>query len=244
MLEAPSIWFRNICRKNHLLVDDGQMELLERYVARLLDWNRKINLISRKDEENVWQSHILHSISPLFRIRLTPNPVILDLGTGGGMPGVPLKIMLPESQFLLVDATQKKIAAVQDILVSLGIGGIEALWGRAEDVVNRKDLQSHFEYIVARAVAPLKDLVRWSLPFLRTNIRNAPPEAGELRHLAPPALIALKGGELSDEIAMANRLNGVESIDVENLVFDGSEELTATDKKVVIVKFKSTQALQ
>jgi 16S rRNA (guanine527-N7)-methyltransferase len=224
-----------------LAVDDRQMELLERYVARLLNWNRKINLVSRKDEEYIWQSHILHSISPLFKIRFFPSPLILDLGTGGGMPGIPLRIMLPDSHFLLIDATQKKIGVVQDILISLGIDGIEAAWGRAEDLSKRKDLQSHFEYIVARAVAPLKDLVRWSLPFLKTKMDDTPMVTDEVKRIAPPALIALKGGELSDEIAGASRLRAVQSVDTENLVFKGSEELSASDKKVVIVTFKTTQ---
>src|SRR5512140_2094922 len=115
-MEAPAIWFHNICRKNGLNPTDGQIRLLEQYVSYLLEWNQKINLISRKDEEQVWQNHILHSAAPLFKVKLDPNPRIMDLGTGGGLPGIPLKILVPESEFLLVDSTRKKTVAVQDMI--------------------------------------------------------------------------------------------------------------------------------
>ena len=233
-METPSIWLRTICRKNGLPVSDNQLALLQDYVAQLLNWNLKVNLISRQDEELVWQNHILHSVSLLFKIKLRRPSVIMDLGTGGGLPGIPLKILLPDVDFLLIDSTRKKVIAVQEILRGLGLPGIEAVWGRAEDLVKQKNLLSHFDYIITRAVAPLTMLVSWSKPFLRSA-----PTAEQMEddcRLSPPALIALKGGDLEEEIAETNRREKIGLIKVVDLVYSGSEEISSTGKKIVVVK--------
>ena len=234
--ETPPIWFRTICRKNGLMVDDKQIDQIERYASLLLEWNKKINLISRKDEENVWSGHILHSVSILFAVKFIDKPSVVDLGSGGGLPGIPLKILLPRSTFMLIDSTQKKITAVQDIITKLGLQGIEALWGRGEELSRQSNLSSHFDYIVARAVAPLDDLVRWSAPFLQGagRERAAEPESPTLQ---PPALVALKGGDIQTEIAKTTRMKEVRSIEVSDLNFSGSEDLPSTGKKIVVVKF-------
>ncbi len=236
-MQNPELWFQTICRKNGLAPTDSQVRLLERYVTLLLDWNRKINLVSRKNEDQVWQSHILHSASLLFKIRLAANPTILDIGTGGGMPGIPLKILLPDSRVVLLDSTRKKIAAVEDIIHNLGLERIEAVWGRAEELSSHANLISHFDYIVARAVAPLADLVKWSEPFLRRHRNSEGDRSTDPAFVPPPALLALKGGELEDEVSRASRLRKQQSVDVVDLVFPSSEELSATDKKLVIVRF-------
>lgn len=234
-METPGIWLRTICRKNGLPVSDDQIALLQDYVARLLDWNRKVNLISRQDEELVWQNHILHSVSLLFKLKLRRPSIIMDLGTGGGLPGIPLKILLPDVDFLLIDSTRKKVIAVQEMLRGLGLPGIEALWGRAEDLVKQENLLSHFDYIVARAVAPLTMLASWSKPFLRPALTAEQRESDG--RLSPPALIALKGGDLEEEVAETNRGEKIGSIKVMDLVFPGSEEISSTGKKIVVVKF-------
>ena len=236
ILETPPIWFRSVCRKNGLVIDNGQVDQMERYVSLLLEWNKKINLISRKGEENVWSSHILHSASILFTLKLVDNPAVLDLGSGGGLPGIPLKILLPRSTFRLIDSTQKKITAVQDIITRLGLQGVETSWGRAEELSRQSNLSSHFDYIVARAVAPLDDLVRWSAPFLQRvgQERSVVPGSPTLQ---PPALVALKGGDIQTEIAKTKRMKEVRSIEVADLIFSGSEDLPSTDKKIVVVKF-------
>jgi 16S rRNA (guanine527-N7)-methyltransferase len=234
-LEKPGIWLRTICRKNGLVVSDDQTKLMERYVDQLLGWNKKVNLISRQDEELVWQNHILHSISPLFKLKLKDSPTILDLGTGGGLPGIPLKILLPNSEIILIDATRKKIIAVDDMLAKLELQGIRALWGRAEELAREQSLVSHFDYIITRAVAPLNDLITWSKPFLRlstTVLRTA-----ENVYPPFPALIALKGGDLEEEIGKASRGEKIHSIEVVDLVFPGSEEMSSSGKKIVVVRF-------
>ena len=234
-LETAGIWLQTICRKNDLIVSDEQVGLLERYVDYLLEWNRKVNLISRQDEELVWQNHILHSVCLLFRLRLRKNSKIMDLGTGGGLPGIPLKILLPDSEILLIDSTRKKITAVQDMLRALDLGGIVGLWGRAEELAKDPKLHSHFDYIVARAVAPLNDLIAWSKPFLRPSPEAPHPEGTD--QPPPPALIAPKGGDLGQEIDEAKREQNARSIEVVDLVFPGSEEISTSGKKIVVVKF-------
>lgn len=234
-MESPTLWLHNICRKNGLQPTDHQLELLEHFVVFLLEWNRKVNLISRQDENLVWQNHILHSISPLFKLTLKAKPVVMDLGTGGGLPGIPLKILLPESEFMLVDSTKKKVNALQDIVGRLSLRGVSALWCRAEDLVKEQNLLLHFDYIVARGVAPLNDLIAWSRPFLKPASLEL--DEGGQAQVRPPALIALKGGELEDEIAKAKSRSKTRSIEVVDLVFPGSEEFSGPGKKVVIVHF-------
>jgi 16S rRNA (guanine527-N7)-methyltransferase len=235
-LEPSSLWLRTICRKNGLILNDAQAHLLERYVAHLLEWNRKINLISRQDEAGIWGNHIFHSLTPLFSLKMKGNARFMDLGTGGGLPGIPLKILLPGAEFVLIDATRKKIASVQDIINKLELTGISTAWGRAEELSRDQNLVSHFDYIVARAVAPLDDLIAWSTPFLRKT-RPAGDLASESPNVSPPALIALKGGDLDDEIAKARRRRQARSIEVVKAVMHGSEELPATGKKILVVRF-------
>lgn len=235
-VETPGFWFSTICKKNGLNPSANKILLLERYVGFLLEWNKKLNLISRRDEEQVWSGHILHSIAPLFKMQFCRNPRIMDLGTGGGLPGIPLKAFLPDSEILLVDSTRKKILAVQDMIGKLGLQGIDAVWGRAEDLAHSGNLVSHFDYIVARAVASLSDLIKWSIPFVRRGAIHEFTQSTTPPPLTPPALIALKGGDLDAEVTKAKRSGTVRSIEIVNLVFQGSEEISSIDKKIVIVK--------
>lgn len=236
-VETPGIWFSTICRKNGLSPPDEQVGLMEQYACLLLEWNQKINLVSRKDEDQIWSNHILHCASILFRLRLLPGQRILDLGTGGGLPGIPLKILLPELEFLLLDSTRKKINAVQDIIERLRLEGISTLWGRAEELAGNRNLVSQFDYIVARAVAPLNDLIKWAAPFVRHGIRGHSISSSTRLTVIPPALIALKGGDLDKELADAKRGGLIRGIEVIDLVFHGSEQISSSDKKIVVVNF-------
>ena len=240
-MENPEIWLRTVCRKNGLQVDDRQLFLLAQYVRLLLDRNQESNLISRKDEANVWENHILHSIAILFKISFLPKSRILDLGTGGGLPGIPLKILCPDSSFVLLDGTQKKIDAVADITRRLSLDGLETYWGRAEEIGKKERFYEKFDYVIARAVAPLKDLIKWSSPFLiRSSGGRSVLETrskSDIAQVDPPALVTFKGGDLDKELAEAGRRH-VKATKVINLVFNGSEQILATDKKIVIVKIE------
>lgn len=149
-----------------------------------VEWNAKINLISRKDIEFLFERHVLHSLAIAEFINFKDGTTILDIGTGGGFPGIPLAIMFPNVKFTLVDSIGKKIKVVEDMISRLNLTNATAICDRAEN------LQGTFDYIVSRATAPLNDLYKWSLPKINKVQKNA----------IPNGIICLKGGELDEEI--------------------------------------------
>ena len=237
-----SILFRTICAQNGLQLSDEQLRLLEGYAVRLLEWNKKINLISRRDEEIFWTRHILHSLSLIFKVEIPEGVKILDLGTGGGLPGVVLKIVRPDLLFTLLDSTQKKINVVKDLLSSLGLTGIDAVWGRAEDLGKQREYAGRYDIVVARAVAPLKALVHWSCPFLRRSTtkmdvrRESEPEPTK-KQINGAVLVAFKGGDLNDEIRELRNQPNVGPISTIELILKGSTQLDDRDKKIVVVEY-------
>ena len=161
-----------------------QLRLLKKLYV---EWNEKINVISRKDIDNFYLHHVLHSLSIATNFSFTPEDNILDLGCGGGFPGIPLAIFFPEATFHLVDSNNKKLTVVQEIATSAGIKNITVQHIRAEDIKNRK-----FNTVISRAVAPLSDLWRWSRPLIKKTNNST--------ENIPNGLICLKGGDLSKEI--------------------------------------------
>ncbi|HEY6083512.1 MAG TPA: 16S rRNA (guanine(527)-N(7))-methyltransferase RsmG [Chitinophagaceae bacterium] len=150
------------------------------------DWNKKINVISRKDIEALYEKHILHSLSIAAVIDFQPGTEIIDIGTGGGFPGVPLAIFFPEVQFHLVDSIGKKIKVVQAVADALQLKNISAEQARVETIQSRK-----FDFAISRAVASLKELCKWSKPLIKKGAGQ------DLSN----GLISLKGGNLHQEIA-------------------------------------------
>ena len=149
-----------------------------------IDWNSKINVISRKDIENLYEHHVLHSLGIAKIIQFRPGTSIMDLGTGGGFPGIPLAILFPETKFHLVDSIGKKVRVATEVANAIGLKNVTFRHARAEE---EKQL---FDFVVSRAVMPLGDLVKIS----RKNIRK------EQQNALPNGLICLKGGELEHEI--------------------------------------------
>ena len=148
-----------------------------------LDWNSKINVISRKDIENLYEHHVLHSLGIAKVIRFRPGTQIMDLGTGGGFPGIPLAILFPEVQFHLVDSIGKKVRVASEIANSIGLKNVTFRHARAEEEKGKLD------FVVSRAVMPLTDLLK----IIRKNISSKQQNA------LPNGLICLKGGELGNE---------------------------------------------
>ena len=231
--------FRSVCLKNGLSISDGELSRLATYAALLIEWNQKVNLISRKDETQIWQNHLLHSISPLFKLKLASRLKILDLGSGGGLPGIPWGILMPKSNLLLLDSTQKKISADAAIVETLRLQNIQTVWGRAEDLGRKPELSQKFNVVVVRAVAPLRDLIAWAKPFLAPGSMQDTLEiyGCGTRSLKYPCLLALKGGDLQNEIAVVRRKTGGPQIETINLAFEGSSNFFLSDKKLVIVEF-------
>ncbi|RZS70876.1 16S rRNA (guanine(527)-N(7))-methyltransferase RsmG [Pseudobacter ginsenosidimutans] len=167
--------------------NETQLQQLAALEALYADWNEKINVISRKDFDSLYEKHVLHSLAIAAAFEFQPGAVIGDLGTGGGFPGIPLAIFFPEVKFHLVDSIGKKIKVVQAVAEGLGLKNVTAQHSRMEEIKNRK-----FDFVVSRAVAPLKELWTWSKPLLK----KAQPDMG-----VKPGLICLKGGDLTQEIS-------------------------------------------
>lgn len=234
---SSSLWFRTICRKNNVHITDEQLATLERFVSLLLRANRAVNLISRKDEENVWESHILHSISPAFRLNFDALTTILDLGTGGGLPGIPLKILFPSTKVTLLDSVRKKTDAVEKIVKELGLSSITTVCARAEDLIKKVEYRAKFDAVVCRAVAPLKKLVQWSLPMLKTSREEMIISTQEKIRIPSGTLIAFKGGNIERELIETRQSKNVRSIHEIPLVFHGSETVSLVDKKLILLQF-------
>lgn len=148
------------------------------------DWNSKINVISRKDITNLYEHHVLHSLGIAKVMQFRPETTVMDLGTGGGFPGIPLAILFPETHFHLVDSIGKKVKVATEIANAIGLKNVTTRHCRAEE---EKQL---FDFVVSRAVMPLTDLLK----IIRKNIKK------ELHNALPNGLICLKGGELEREV--------------------------------------------
>ncbi len=155
------------------------------------DWNDKINVISRKDMDNFYLHHVLHSMSIATKFEFKAGMEVMDLGCGGGFPGLPLAILFPETQFHLVDSIGKKLKVVTGVAEAAGIMNISTQQARAEEIKNRQ-----FDVVVSRAVAPLGSLWHWSRKLIRKT-KKAEKDV-------PNGLICLKGGDLNQEIFESN----------------------------------------
>ena len=164
-------------------LSDRQKEQFEALDALYRDWNSKINVISRKDIDNLYEHHVLHSLAIAEAIRFKPGTSVMDLGTGGGFPGIPLAIMFPEAKFHLVDSIGKKVRVCEEVSKALELRNVTTQWCRAEEV------KQQFHFVVSRAVMPLPDLVK----IVRKKISR------EQFNGLPNGLICLKGGELEQE---------------------------------------------
>jgi 16S rRNA (guanine527-N7)-methyltransferase len=148
------------------------------------DWNEKINVISRKDIDNIYTNHILHSLGIAKLISFNPGAEILDVGTGGGFPGIPLAILFPETQFHLVDSIGKKITVVKEVSTALGLKNVTAEQIRAEQIKDK------YDFIVSRAVTRMKEFYGW------VNTKTKPKS----KHSLDNGILYLKGGDLDEEM--------------------------------------------
>lgn len=170
---------------DYFKLTDRQAEQFAQLDALYRDWNSKINVISRKDIDSLYEHHVLHSLAIAKWIPFQPDSYILDVGTGGGFPGIPLAIMFPQCQFVLVDSIGKKIKVASEVAKALGLTNVVCKQERVEEEKEK------FDFVVSRAVMPLPDLVK----LVRKNISN------KHRNAIPNGLIVLKGGDLQAEVA-------------------------------------------
>ncbi len=164
---------------------DKQKEQFTKLEALYLEWNEMINVISRKDTEFLYEKHILHSLGIAKVMQFAPGTKVLDIGTGGGFPGVPLAILFPETQFTLIDSIGKKIKVVDGVSTSLGLENVTAIHGRAEKVKEK------FHFVVSRAVTQMPEFLRWLKGKFEKDQFNE-------KH---NGVLYLKGGDLAEELA-------------------------------------------
>lgn len=164
-------------------LSSGQAQQFAALDALYRDWNAKINLISRKDIDNLYIHHVLHSLAIAKLLTFRPSTTVMDVGTGGGFPGIPLAILFPQCNFLLVDSITKKIKVCTQVSQALGLTNVTCVWSRVEEIKEK------FDFVVSRAVMPLPNLIK----IVRKNI--SPIQ----RNAMPNGLICLKGGEIEGE---------------------------------------------
>ena len=162
-----------------------QVEQFAQLEALYNDWNAKINVISRKDIQNLYEHHVLHSLGIAKVVNFRDETTVMDLGTGGGFPGIPLAILFPHVQFHLVDSVGKKVKVANEVATAIGLKNVKFSHARAEEI------KEQYDFVVTRAVMPMVDLVKVA----RKNIKK------EQHNAVPNGIIALKGGELNGEIA-------------------------------------------
>lgn len=177
-------------------LSDEQRQQFDALDALYRDWNTKINVISRKDIDHLYEHHVLHSLAIAKIVNFRPGTRILDFGTGGGFPGVPLSILFPKCQFKLIDGTGKKIRVAQEVCNAIGLKNCQPTHLRGEDEKDK------YDFIVSRAVMPLPDLVK----LMRKNISK------DQRNALPNGVICLKGGDLQAELQPYHKI--VETTDI------------------------------
>lgn len=214
-----------ICRLNGLLLSQQQIELLALYGELLRETNQKVNLISRKDEENIFEKHILHSLTlampAVVGFEFNEGERIFDIGSGGGLPGIPVKIIRNDLTITLCDSIAKKMIAVQEMIDGLSLKGITTIIGRAEESAKKPQHKGRYDKIISRAVAPLDELVGWTKDLLKPN----------------GMLISLKGGDLSEEI---KRTTGAKIVSIveRSLALQGYDGFLTEEKKAICVTFR------
>lgn len=205
--------FWTICSMNNIIIEKEQLQLLVRYHNEILYWNKKVNLISRKDEENIWSKHILHSLSILKYCNFSNKSNVLDIGTGGGLPGIPVKILRQDLNMVLIDSIAKKIKATEMFAKHTELKNIKVIRKRAEEL----KFNSKFDYIIARAVSKIENLIFWTKHLTHKN----------------SIYVLLKGGNLEEEIISAKKQFPNISIEEKDIILNGYNNFLKEEKKII-----------
>ncbi|MEX0982150.1 MAG: 16S rRNA (guanine(527)-N(7))-methyltransferase RsmG [Bacteroidales bacterium] len=203
-----------LIRKYFQQITGNQLKQLTSLTTSLREWNEKINVVSRKDVDKLEERHILHSLAIAKYIHFIPGTTIIDVGTGGGFPGLPLAIMFPDCEFTLVDSVGKKIQVVNELSAACGLHNVQAFQARAERI------QDQFDFVVSRAVTAFPQFFRWTSSLISKESENQ----------IPNGIIYLKGGNLKQELAGFGERIRIEPIS------KWFEEVWFEEKKVVYLK--------
>jgi len=212
--------FWTVCSANGIMIDEEQREQIKRYCKELIYWNQKVNMISRKDEINILDKHILHSMSILKYYKPKQKAKCVDIGSGGGLPGIPLKIARPDLDMTLVDSISKKIKMLKIFASHTGMRNIKAINSRAEDLIHNNEFKNKVDVVFARAVAKITKLYSWVQPILK--------QSGEV--------VLLKGGDLNKEIEETHSLFPHLGIEVFPLDIFAYPQFSKDNKKLIILR--------
>lgn len=215
-MELVDVW--TTCSANHIQLEREQMETLERYHNDLRYWNERVNMVSRKDVDRLWERHILHSLMLLKYVSLKPKARVLDVGTGGGLPGLPIKIARPDILITLVDSIAKKATMVEMFAQHTFLKDITVMSRRVETLADQQHYRRSFDVIVSRAVAPTMQLLQWT--------ENLLADGGTCAFL--------KGGDLAAELDEARAAFPGWTITEQPMSALGLPWLTEDEKKVVL----------
>ncbi len=220
-MEITEFW--TILSANGIILEKDQLKLIERYVNELIYWNEKVNLISRKDSGNILENHILHCLSILKYVEIPQKARCLDVGTGGGLPGIPIKIARPDLFITLIDSIKKKVKITEMLAKHTGLRNINVVCNRAEEFAKEKNNFSIFDVVFSRAVGKIATVVAWIKNTLKPN----------------GVLVFLKGGELNDEIEGARKM--FKNLEINEYLIDlvGYDKFKKDEKKIILCKFKS-----
>ncbi len=219
-MDYLELW--TLCSANGIVLSKEQIETIKRYVNELLYWNEKVNLISRKDYEQILQKHILHSLALLKYYDIPHKARVLDVGTGAGLPGIPIKIARPDIFITLIDSINKKMKIVDMFAKHTGERNIDVYTTRAEELYKIKGMDKHFDLVVTRAVASISNIIAWVKKVRKPNAD----------------IVLYKGGNIEEEIEQAKIENNDMTINVIDIDFIGIEDFKKNEKKLVICKFK------
>ena len=217
-MELSELW--TICSANGIIMEVEQLNTIVRYVKELIYWNEKVNMISRQDIDNIYDKHIFHSLSVLKYIDLPKKAMCMDIGTGGGLPGIPISIARPDINMLLVDSIKKKMVITDMMAKHSNNKLLKTFTGRVEDL--DKTHFAIYDFIFARGVATIRELISLSKKFLKPTGKY----------------VFLKGGDLSKEIEDAKYVWKNLEIEEKNLSFFGNESFSTDEKKILICSFK------
>lgn len=231
-------WLKNILAENEFDIEQEKLDILDNYCKLLIEKNQEVNLISSKSEFNIWEEHILHTLSFLFKVKIREDAKILDLGTGGGLPGIPLKIIFPKLKVTLLDSTQKKIIADKEIINKLKLNDINTISGRAEELKLLPEMKEKYDYVISRAVGKLDNIFKLGIPFLKKDYSHESPGI-----LPTGAILVLKGGDINEEIKRVKNNKKLSSFNVIDINFKGRETLLNPDKKIVIMYNKNNKEI-
>jgi len=216
-MEFTEFW--TILSANGIVLDVEQIDLFKCYHKELMYWNQKINLISRQDEDNILEKHFIHSLSIIKYVDIPLKAICLDIGTGGGFPGLPLKITRPDIIMLLSDSVKKKLTITEMFSKHTKLHNISCILGRIENLCNDKNYLQHFDIIVSRAVAKIDKLLDWCLQLIKDNGK----------------FIFLKGGNIDEEINQAQKKYNKLHFEIKNINILGCKSINTADKKIVII---------